>query len=707
MTTPTSPAAARRQQQRRQTIIEVVRSVDRELPPSVVDAAVARVAAAPVSLARLAGYLTEHPEALTSGHSGPPKVVGALIAALIEAGSSVLVVPRCAGCDRSVELFHTRGPDERICVACWKRQHVAECVGCRRIRPIAHRTPSGGARCAMCRKRASLEKCGDCGRLKQVAGRRGDGAARCSRCLRRDQARWEECSRCGQTRPVNARADDDGALCQRCYMQPSGTCAGCGEQAAIVSRRDDKPVCGRCYRHPKRECGGCGRVRRIAVLARDEQPDLCPTCHQAPVLVCGTCGIEDRCRTTTPDKSPICFRCQLSRRLDQILAGPDGTTPAPLVPLRVAILAIDNPRTALGWLARSPAIEVLHSMATGEHPLHHATLDAAAGPRRGRAFAVEHLRQLLVASGALPERDRHQARLEIALDELVAAAHPEDRKVLRTYASWRVLQRLRHKAEQGKPTQAAAQRARELTAEAARFLAWLRARDTPLDACTQQDVDTWLSTRPRARSHLAGFLNWTRDRRLTGDLKTLSPPSSDPVRFVADDHRWNLARRGLTDDTLPARDRVAALLLLLYGQPAARITRLTRADVDVGQSEVRLRLGQDHIVLPPPLDLLIQQLPDQQPVGMASSLATGDQWLFPGRRPGQPMDPITLGNRLRRLAIQPRTARNTTLLQLGAELPSVVLADLLGIHINTAERWNAAAGARWTNYAATARSSPR
>jgi len=59
-----------------------------------------------------------------------------------------------------------------------------------------------------------------------------------------------------------------------------------------------------------------------------------------------------------------------------------------------------------------------------------------------------------------------------------------------------------------------------------------------------------------------------------------------------------------------------------------------------------------------------------------------------------------------KLGIEPRPARNTALLQLGAELPSLVLADLLGVHINTAERWNAAAGARWTNYAAT-RLSPR
>lgn len=639
MTRPASPAATRRQYQRRQTIVEVVRSVDPELPAAAVDEAVERVAAAPASLARLAAYLADHPEALTSGHSRPPKVVGALIAALVEAGSTALVVPRCAGCDRQVELFHTRGPEERICVACWKRQHVAKCIDCGRIRPIAHRTPSGGSRCAMCRKRATLEECGDCGRLKQVAGRRRDGAARCSRCLRRNPAIWEECSRCGRTRPVNARADAGGALCPSCYTQPPDTCAGCGEQAAIVSRRDDKAVCARCYRHPRRECGGCGRVRRVALLARDGQPDLCPTCHQAPVLVCGVCGAEDRCRTTTADKSPICFRCQLSRRLDEILTGSDGSTPAPLMALRAAILAVDNPRSALGWLGRSPAITLLHAMATGERPLNHATLDAAAGPRRGRAFAVEHLRQLLIASGALPERDRHLARVAAVIDELIDTTHPKDRQVLRTYATWRLLRGLRRKAEQGRPTQAASHRIRELTAEAARFLAWLRSRDIPLAACGQADLDIWLTRGPRARGHLVGFLRWAREQGLVDDLEAPRPRSSDPLSFIAADDRWQLARRALTDDTLATCDRVAVLLLLLYGQSSARITRLTRANLQAEQDEVRLRLGEEYIVLPPPLDDLIQQLPGESPVGMAGHLAAGDPWLFPGRRP-LPRSPV-------------------------------------------------------------------
>ena len=698
-----SSAGDQHRRDRVDDVVAVVRAADSALSTALVTATVERVAPAAVSQARLARYLTQHPDALIAGHSRPPKVVGALIAALVEAGSSVLVIPRCADCDRAVELFHTRGPDERICSACWRRNHTAECVDFGWVRPIADRTATGEARCKMCSNRANREECGTCGRFKQVARRNPDGSAGCSTCLRRDTSTWAECVGCSRQRPVNSRTEDGGALCPSCYTQPTDTCSGCEQSAVAVSRADGQPLCYRCYRHPRRAYGGCGRVRRVAVRGRDGGPDLCPTCHQAPVLVYATCGAEERCRTTTADKSAICFRCQLARRLDEVLAGPSGEVAAPLAPLREAILAVDNPRTPLGWLGRSPAISVLTAMARGEKPLTHETLDAAAGPRRGRAFAVEHLRQLLIACAALPERDRHLARLETALIELLDAAHPEDRQLLRTYATWRLLSRVRAKAERGEPTHAASCRVRELTAEAARFLAWLRDRDTSLAACTEAELDDWLSLRPRARGRLVGFLSWARGQRLVDDLEMPWPSSGDPVGFVADDHRWQLARRALTDDAIAARDRVAALLLLLYGQTAARIVRLTRADLHIADQQVQLRLGAEHIVLPPPLDGLIKQLPDQTPVGMAGNLATGDQWLFPGRRPGQPMHPITLGARLKELGIEPRAARNTTLLQLGAELPSLVLADLLGIHINTAERWCAAAGARWTTYAAMER----
>ena len=51
-------------------------------------------------------------------------------------------------------------------------------------------------------------------------------------------------------------------------------------------------------------------------------------------------------------------------------------------------------------------------------------------------------------------------------------------------------------------------------------------------------------------------------------------------------------------------------------------------------------------------------------------------------------------------AALPFLARNAALLHLAAELPPIVIADLLGIHPHTANRWSDAAGGRWMNYAA-------
>lgn len=695
----TRAVSADRQQERLDSVVAVVTAIDPALSADLVTDVVQEVAATPGARARLAGYLLEHPDGLTEGHSRPPKVVGALIAALVAAGSKVLVVPKCAACGRATELPGTRGPDERICSRCWRRSHTAECADCGGDKPIYGRTPDGQPRCGNCVRRDRAEPCSGCGRVAPPQRRASVGVL-CSGCARRDTARWEDCVMCGRRRPVSARSPDGGGLCVSCYTPPSSICAGCGEDQPIASRRTGKPLCFSCYRQPERECGGCGRIRRIRVRGRDGQSDLCGTCHQAPVLVCGVCGTEDLCRTTTVDRSPICFCCQLARRLNEMLTASSGQVLPSLIPLYEAIATVDEPRSALAWLTRSPAIAVLTAIARGEQPLDHATLDAVGGTKRGRAFAIEHLRQLLVTCGALPERDRHLARLEIALEELIQAAHPEDWERLRLYATWWLLHRLRRKADQGQPTEFAAQRVREQTAEAARFLAWLRKQGRTFTQASQSDLDTWLGIRPQARRRLPGFLRWAHGRGLLIEVDAAYPPAGDPLSFVGDDQRWDTARRLLADDAVEARDRVAALLLLLYAQPAARIVRLTRESLQRHDHEVWLRLGEDHVVLPPPLSDLIQRLPEQRPAGAARNLVDVDTWLFPGRRPGQPMSASAMARRLRTLGIEPRAARNTALLQLAAELPSLVLADLLGIHINTAEHWNAAAGARWTNYAA-------
>jgi hypothetical protein len=60
----------------------------------------------------------------------------------------------------------------------------------------------------------------------------------------------------------------------------------------------------------------------LNLRGRDGQPDLCPTCYQAPIEPCSRCQITTRCRRTTPDRSPICVRCQLWRQADQAARRP-------------------------------------------------------------------------------------------------------------------------------------------------------------------------------------------------------------------------------------------------------------------------------------------------------------------------------------------------------------------------------------------------
>src|SRR5262249_3261670 len=75
-------------------------------------------------------------------------------------------------------------------------------------------------------------------------------------------------------------------------------------------------------------------------------------------------------------------------------------------------------------------------------------------------------------------------------------------------------------------------------------------------------------------------------------------------------------------------------------------------------------------------------------------------WLFPGHLPGRPITPARLGERLRAMGIYAQTGRRAALLDLAAQLPAAVLADLLGLHETTAAKWMHQAGGDWSRYAA-------
>ncbi|WP_330256919.1 hypothetical protein OG874_21570 [Nocardia sp. NBC_00565] len=74
--------------------------------------------------------------------------------------------------------------------------------------------------------------------------------------------------------------------------------------------------------------------------------------------------------------------------------------------------------------------------------------------------------------------------------------------------------------------------------------------------------------------------------------------------------------------------------------------------------------------------------------------------LFPGRSGRKPLG---FSERMLSHGITARCGRNTAMLNLAADLPARVLADLLGIHTGTAVRWTRQATRDWTDYIAQRR----
>ena len=81
-------------------------------------------------------------------------------------------------------------------------------------------------------------------------------------------------------------------------------------------------------------------------------------------------------------------------------------------------------------------------------------------------------------------------------------------------------------------------------------------------------------------------------------------------------------------------------------------------------------------------------------------------WLFPGQVPGRHLAVNGLVRQLGDHGIQVRISRSAALVNLATDLPAPVLADLLGMHVNTAVKWVRHAKRDWASYLA-ARSGPQ
>ncbi|WP_063754220.1 hypothetical protein [Streptomyces sp. NRRL WC-3725] len=88
-------------------------------------------------------------------------------------------------------------------------------------------------------------------------------------------------------------------------------------------------------------------------------------------------------------------------------------------------------------------------------------------------------------------------------------------------------------------------------------------------------------------------------------------------------------------------------LLLLFAQPVGRISRLTIEHVIDRGDRLALKHGRVPVDIPAPLDHLIRQLVERRNGRAATVPLEECKWLFHSIYPGQPIDPHTMGRRLK------------------------------------------------------------
>lgn len=536
------------------------------------------------------------------------------------------------------------------------------------------------------------------------------------------------CGRCGRIRPISTRATADGPdICSGCYRPPSALCTVCREHRPCTGIAAGRPVCSRCKPRSTSICAHCGRARP-AVVRWPEGP-VCDTCYTAALRrtgICATCGQRRRLlappgpdATTCADCAGVvlpghvctgcgrpdklyerghCDHCALARRTEVLLGGARQQVPAALAGLRDAIVASPHPRTALNWLRRGAGAPLLAALAQGQVPLSHAGLDAQPGGR-----AVDYLRALLVAHGALPARDEELARLERRIGQLLAdVGDVDDRRTLTAYATWRVLHRVRHRAEQRPAARTATRHATVSLRAAIALLDWLGTRATRLDQMRQADLDHWLQQGPSNLAYQGeDFLAWAAARRI-GPRLALTRAVSPAGAATGQAERHALIQKLLHDPGVATIDRVAGCLNLLYAQQLSRIAAMTRGQVHDRGGALSVRFGRRDVDIDEPLAGHIRAQLEAPRRHHSLGAPTHTAWLFPGHLPGRPITPARLGARLGALGINAQAGRRAAMQQLAAEVPAAVLADLLGLAVTTAVDWAHTAGGDWSRYAAEA-----
>jgi hypothetical protein len=396
---------------------------------------------------------------------------------------------------------------------------------------------------------------------------------------------------------------------------------------------------------------------------------------------CAACG-----QFTRPLRRGRCARCQITAELATRVSGGIPGAFADLLHDRLR----DDPERGIRWLRNSAEARILLPL-LAEPEITHESLDFLAGP--GRKKAVARLRWTLVTGGILPGKDPSLDHYHQRVAELLGHVPAGSLMAVRRYARWAVTRPLHERVLAGEVATADLTQwplARIRTA--AQFSASLDRAGRSLATATQSHLDAWTAELPSTAPLLRGFVIWAVSHGYMAAGLEVPWHASRERRGLDDEDRIALAARLLRDQDKEPRDRLGAVLVLLFGQSAARLARLRASAVSRDDDgRVYLALGETPVRLREPLAHLAVTV-------AGSALRSGSPWLFPGE--SGPMSSDQFRHRLTRVGVSSvLPARNSARASLAADVPPALLADKLGLSIDAAVAWSKAVGAARADYA--------
>jgi hypothetical protein len=448
------------------------------------------------------------------------------------------------------------------------------------------------------------------------------------------------------------------------------------------------------FRRAPGRCPGCTEIKVLAFHDTKRQPSCAACTGNDPVYACIDCGRED---------NPFgrrCGPCEVHLRLAALLADPTGKVHPQLQPVFDSLLAAPRPQSTLYWLTRaSSRPDILRGMALGELAISHTTFEAMPDDA-----AMHYLRDLLAGVGVLSPYHPGLERITPWLRGVLASAPKQHADLIDRFARWQLLRRLRLLGSQDKITRSGEQNARATILSTARFLRWLDDHDTTINAATQTDLDRYLVSHPGRGPVIAVFLDWTARTGITAHLQVPALPRALPEVTLSDHDRWRHVEGLLHQDAMQLYSRVAGLFILLFAQPLSRVCRMTPEQVTLREDgSVTVTFDTVAIEMPELLDrLVLDQLNRSQHDRYANH---HKRWLFPGRHAGRHLATENIRKQLVERGIHPADARKAAMFQLAAEIPTPILAEMLGLSPTTATRWAALAARDWSQYTAMRRDS--